>query len=149
MPDSVKTLNYAGGNLLLDFAALSNRTQPLALNVVGEVRDLEATPAVPSLSGDTSLLNQQFIVGFLNVGLTDTLTLYGTMAYETWQSLHSYYPINMQVNEYGVGFDLNEDPIVTGLAFNFRASVMNFNDSNIAARAISLKTVSLGCTLNY
>jgi hypothetical protein len=149
MADSVKTLNYAGANLLLDFAALSNRSQPLALNVVGELRDLEADPAVPNMNGSSSLLNQQFVVGFLNWGLTDTLTLYGTLAYETWQSNHGFYPVNMQVNEYGAGFDVNADPIVTGLAFNFRASVMNFNDSNFAARAISLKTVSLGCTLTY
>jgi hypothetical protein len=148
LADSVKTLNYAGANLLMDFAALSNRTEPFALNVVGEVRDLALTPALPT-SGESSLFNQRFVVGFLNVGISDTLTLLGMAGYETWESQHSFYPLSMHINEVGLGADLAEDPIVTGLVFNFRATMMTLTDTNVAARELNLESLSLGCTLSY
>jgi hypothetical protein len=148
MPDSVKTLNYAGGNVMFDFAALSNRTEPLQLTIVGEDRDLTTEPTVPTMGG-SSLFNQQFIEGFLNVGVSDSVTLVGMAGYEVWQTQQSYFPLFMQINEVGLGADYNADAVVTGLQFNLRWTLMNFHDSNIEARDLALQTSSLGCTLSY
>jgi hypothetical protein len=105
-------------------------------------------PGLPSL-GSGGLFNQQFEVADLNWGISDTVTILGTAGFETWKTLQSYYPVNMQITEFGVGADLDEDPLVTGLAFNLRASVMNYDDLNIASRDFSLITLSLGSTLSY
>jgi hypothetical protein len=120
----------------------------LQLTVIGEDRDMNTTAGIPG-SGGTDLFNQQFEVADLNWGVSQTVTLLGTAGFETWKTVQSYYPVNMQITEFGVGADLNEDPLVTGLVFNMRASVMNYEDLNIASRDLSLITLSLGSTLSY
>ncbi|HTA16118.1 MAG TPA: hypothetical protein VK786_00045, partial [bacterium] len=148
MANSAKSLNYAGTNLLFDFGALMNMDRPLQLTVIGEDRDLDTTPGIPGEAGK-DLFNQMFEVADLNWGVSDTVTLLGTAGLENWYSLQSLYPVNMQITEFGVGADLDEDPYVTGLAFNIRASVMTFQDLNIASRDLSLVTLSVGSTLSY
>jgi hypothetical protein len=148
LPDSAKSLNYLGANLDFDIAALLGRPLPLDVTVIGEYRDLDSLPGLPSLAG-TSLFNQQFEVAFLTWGLSDTTTLLATAGFETWKTQQSDFPVDMQIREYGVGADLKEDPLVTGLVFNLRASQMRFDDLNIGSRELSLTTLSLGCTLSY
>jgi len=148
MANTAKSLNYAGTNLLFDFGALMNLTLPLQLTIIGEDRDLDTAPGLPGSAG-TDLFNQIFEVADLNWGVSDTVTLLGTAGLENWKSVQSLFPVNMQITEFGVGADLNEDPYVTGLVFNLRASVMTFQDLNIASRDLSLITVSLGSTLSY
>jgi|GEM_PF-4877757 hypothetical protein len=148
MPDSVKTLNYAGGNVMFDFAALSNRTEPLQLTIVGEDRDLSTAPAVPTL-GESSLFNQQFVEGFLNVGVSDSVNLLAMAGYEVWQTQQSYFPLFIQVNEVGLGMDYNADAVVTGMQFNLRGTIMKLHDSNIGARDLTLQSLSVGSTLAY
>ncbi|HTA16680.1 MAG TPA: hypothetical protein VK786_02920, partial [bacterium] len=148
LANSAKSLNYAGTNLLFDFGALLNLTLPLQLTVIGEDRDLDTTPGLPGAAG-TDLFNQMFEVADLNWGVSDTVTLLGTAGLENWKTLQSYYPVNMQITEFGLGADLNEDPYVTGLVFNIRASVMTYQDLNIASRDLSLVTLSVGSTLSY
>ncbi|HTB23371.1 MAG TPA: hypothetical protein VK914_11780 [bacterium] len=148
LADSAKSLNYAGANLLFDFGALLNLDLPLQLTVIGEDRDMNTSLGLPGGGGD-DLFNQQFEVADLNWGVSQTVTLLGTAGCENWKSVQSYYPVNMQITEFGAGADLNEDPLVTGLVFNFRASVMTFEDLNIGSRDLSLITLSLGSTLSY
>lgn len=147
---STKTLNYAGGSLLLDFAAMMGLDLPLQVNLVGELRDLEPQAGLPTLdSGTGGLLNQQYVVGTFTGGLSDTLTMLGMAGVETWRSQHSYYPLDIQVMEFGLGFDLKADPVVTGLVFNLRGSFLRLDDMNIGSRQLVLSTVSLGSTLTY
>ena len=147
---SAKTLNYAGGSLLLDFAALMGLDLPLQVNLVGELRDLEPQAGLPALDGGSGgLMNQQYLVGTFTGGLSDTLTMLAMAGVETWRSQHSYYPLDIQVMEFGLGFDLKADPVVTGLAFNLRGSFLRLDDMNIGSRQLVLSTVSLGSTLTY
>ena len=147
LADSAKTLNYAGIHLLFDIAALMNRNLPLEVTVVSEDRDLSTAPGLPG--GGSSLFNQQFEVAFLNWGVTDMVTLLGTAGFETWKTQQSYYPVDMQIREFGAGADMAADKFVTGMALNFRASWMNFEDLNIGSRELELFTLSLGTTLTY
>jgi hypothetical protein len=149
LASSVKTVNYAGANLLFDFAALMNRNLPLQVQIVGEDRDLETAPGFPAFAAGTGLFNQEYTVGFLSWGVNDMVTILGTAGYETWHTNQSDFPVNMQIKEFGLGADLKADPFVTGLLFNFRATMMRYDDLNIGSRELTLSTVSLGSTLQY
>src|ERR1700679_2767199 len=74
-------------------------------------RSSPPVPGIPGTGGD-DLFNQMFEVADLNWGVSDTITLLGTAGLENWYSLQSLYPVNMQITEFGVGADLNEDPYV-------------------------------------
>ena len=148
MDDSVKTINYAGGTLRFDFKSLFNRVLPLHLIVVGENRDLATDPGVPTFDGG-SLFNQSYTVGFLTWGLSDSINLLGTAGYETWKTKQSFYPVNIQTHEYGIGADFKLDPLLTGLEMNLRGTMMQHEDLNLAEREFSLFTLSIGSTLTY
>ena len=148
MADSVKALNYAGANVQFDLASLFNRTLPLGLDLVGEVRDLALQAGAPALD-DSGLFNQQIANAFLNVGITETVNFLAMAGYETWKSKQSYYPLNIQTREFGIGADMNLDPLVSGLKMNFRGSVLDHVDLNLPSRQFSLLTISIGSTLSY
>jgi hypothetical protein len=146
--DSVKTLNYAGGRLIFDLAALSGRELPLELDVIGLVTDLAAMPGVPSLQ-PVNYFNQQVSAAYMTGAVTPSFSVLTMLGYETWRSDHSYYPLNMQIVEYGTGCDWKLDSIVSGLEMNVRATDMEFQDLNISSRAISLLTIGTAMTLSY
>jgi hypothetical protein len=148
MPDSVKTINYAGGTIRFDLKGLLNRTLPMDLVVLGEDRDLAANLGVPSLGPD-NFFNQQYVVGFFTLGLTSICNVLATAGYETWRSNHSYYPLDIQTKEYGLGTDVKLDPLLSGLALNLRASLMQNEDLFIGSRDFSLWNLNIGSTLSY
>ena len=148
MEDGLKSVNFAGTNLIFDLASLFKRDLPLDLSIIGELRDVALTPAVPVL-GAGNLFNQAVCIGFLNAALSPDFTVLFMGGYETWKTDHSLFPLNMQVQELGSGFDWKLDPIVSGLQFNLRATSMTYQDLNIAARELSLWTLSVGSTLSY
>jgi hypothetical protein len=146
--DSVKTLNYAGGRLIFDLASLSGRDLPLELDIIGQIRDLADLPGVPAL-GPAHYFNQQVTAAFLTGAVTPAITLLGMAGYETWRSDHSFYPLNMQIDEFGIGSDWKLDSLVSGLQMNLRATDMEFQDLNIYSRGLSLLTIGVAMTLSY
>jgi hypothetical protein len=148
MAPVAKVINYMGARTSFDIASLFLRTLPSKLTVVGEFRDLALQPGMPSFDA-SNLFSQNFGFAVYEHGVTPSLTLLGRVAYETWKSNHSFYPLDMQTTEYGGGFDWRLDTFLTSLQLNFRMNLMLFDDLSRPDRAFSLSTFSLGSTLSY
>jgi hypothetical protein len=145
---SAKVTNYLGARLSFDVASLFLRTLPSKLTVVGELRDLALQAGVPSLDA-SNLFSQNYGFAVYEHGVTDAFVLLGRVGYETWKSNHSFYPLDMQTTEYGSGFDLRLDPLLSNLQLNCRANLMLFDDLNRPNRSFSLTSFSVGTTLNF
>jgi hypothetical protein len=148
MPDSIKDINYAGGTLKLDFKSLFSRQRPMEFDIIGEDKDVAPQSGLPAFDAK-NFFNQQYYVGFFDMGLTDKVDFLATSGYETWRTDQSYFPVFVQVKEFGAGFDLNLDQYLTGLKLHFRSTWTNLEDLMQGQRQFSFYTLGIGTLLNY
>lgn len=145
---SAKVINYGGARATFDIAALLLRTLPSKLTVIGELRDLALQGGVPSVDA-SNLFSQNYGFAVYEHGITSALNVLGRVAYETWKSNRTFYPLDMQTTEYGLGFDWRLDPILTSLQLNCRGNYMVFDDLAFPNRNFSLTSFSVGTTLSF
>lgn len=148
LPDSIKTTNYFGGTVKVDFKAIFGTTLPYDLTVIGENRDLAGQPGFAATDG-SNYFNQAYEIGFLTLGITEDVNFLAMMGNETWKSSHSFYPLNIQIKEYGAGADFKLDPLLSGLLLVLRGTLMSHEDLNISSKEFSLWTLSIGTSLTY
>ncbi len=153
---SLKYVNYGAASLKFDFQSLLGRLTPFELQVFGMTSDVAPGPAVPRFgdagkpgSADMPYFSSAYVSAFARYGVTPVFTLVGIGGHEEWKSNHSYYPIFTGLSEYGLGFDVDMNKVLTGLSIFSRARILYFEDYNIAQRQFNVWETSLGTSLNF
>jgi hypothetical protein len=164
--DKRKFTNYLAADLKFDFQSLFGRTLPFEVLSVVEIREVSASPGLPKFSDPAhprELLDgsdpeaelkipyftQTVSVGYLTYGITSMLSVVTMAGYETWRSNHSYQPLNIVVREFGVGFDLDMAPFLSGLDIIMRSRVLDLRDSFFGMRNFSAWETQIGTQLNF
>lgn len=134
--DSLKSLNSLQAGLSIDGAAIFERLLPFEITLNSEWRDTAEQARAASFAGD-GLLAQGIAESAFRWGLSGECDLVGLLAYESWQSRASLFPLDYADTMWGLGFDFRLDKYLSGLKSDLRYRNLSHQDLNFAQRDFS------------